>query len=114
MKYIKTFEHKITKKYWLVPTDDRFLKSLEKIKCDSKYIKILLSPRVRDRLAKYKKPFAFIGYNSFDADGLNTGWSWDKYEENILNQWYEERGYKFMGTVNMDYELEIIANKYNI
>ena len=108
MKYIKTYEHEEEGKYWLLPTDDRFYKSLKKIKCDDNYIQILLS-------LKIKEPFIFIGCNiNIPVNKSNNGWGWNKYEGKKYDKWYKGYGYKFMGTVNMDYESEIIANKYNI
>lgn len=122
MKYIRLYEetilepknHKFGNKlyykiYWLLPTDDRFKDSLNKINCNKEYIRDLLtSPVYRENL------FIFIGYDgSTSAINDRVRWGWCAYEGTLKNEFYEEERYKFGGAINIeDYELK--ANKYNL
>ena len=104
MKYLKHFENKTyggyVGKYWLVPTDDRFLSVLKKIKCnDPLYIKYGQSNKER--------PYIYLTYK-YDTEE----WSYMEYEQDSID-WYEDYNYKYMGTVNI-YDGDIEAKKYNL
>ena len=109
MKYIKTFEDNNNGQYWLIPTDDRFEKSLTDLN---------VFPGFKDMCLKnYRIPknyYIFVGY---DKSKPTDKWGWCKYEKNLKSEYYESVNLKYMGTVNIpDYELEmkISAEKYNI
>jgi hypothetical protein len=96
----------LIKRYWLVPTDDRLIKSLKEIKCDSESINRL------DRIFSSKDfNYVFVGYTSHD------NWGWMMFKGKMRNKWYDENGYKFMDAVNIyDGEVESreYVNKYNL
>lgn len=118
MKYIRLFEgfepQKIKFKnkyyykiYWLLPTDDRLEKSLNKIHCDETYMDYVLTRPVYS-------PFTFIGYDgSAYVKYATNRWGWVNYEGTLKCDFYEYDGYEFGGAINIkDYELE--SNKYNL
>ena len=105
MKYIKTFEYDINTNsmYWLVPTDDRFENSLKQIECPDEKIELFLT---NNEIKKYD--YIFIDY-SYD------NWGWNDYHGKMLDEYYENRNYKFMGTINIDYnDIDFAVNKFNL
>jgi len=86
------------KKYYLIPTDDRFYQSLKTIQ----YPKDLI-PRLESLRKEHK--YLFIDY-----DG--EYWEWSKYSDDFVN-FYEIGGYKFMGAINIP-EYELSSKKYNL
>lgn len=101
------------KKYWLIPTDDRFDDSLEKIGCkDDEYI-----PREYVRNIHYIFILEEIGY-LYDKNNKKwfvdyNYWSWNPYIGNLKDDYSEKNGYEFQGIVNIEpYELD--ALKYNL
>ena len=100
---------KYYKIYWLIPTDERLIDSLEKIKCNKKYMSMVLRNPI------YRKfPYIFIGYDgSQPAIHLENRWGWCEYEGELTCDYYETEEYKFGGPINI-HESELIANKYNI
>ena len=111
MKYLKMFEDKLYNEsvYWLLPTDDRFEKSLMKIKCPVNRIILFLNNY------NIKTKYIFVGYNANRViyDVSNWNWGWERYRGYDNCDFYEENNYKFMGTINID-ESELAANKFNI
>ena len=105
MKHIKLFEENFEYRYWLLPTDDRFEKSLKQIGCRNEVIKSFL-----DLEDKENADFIYVAY------GGVYGWECMFFsDENIknYNDYFEKRGYIFMGAINLeDYELDAI--KYNL
>jgi len=116
MRYIKYFESTEKEKtYWLVPTDDRFEKSLLQINCNKKFIFDMLN-NIKNMDDKY----LFIGYNYDENFGSNNSnynrpgvWNWNPYKGKKYDDLYNEQGYKFCGLVNIR-EGELDANKYNL
>ena len=114
MKYIKMFEDNIydSRCYWLLPTDDRFEDSLKQIKCpDFKIEQFLGNKNTR----QYN--YVFVGYNPTKTvdDDVSLCWGWN-YKVNWnknTEDFYEKKGYKFMGNINIsDFEFDV--NKFNI
>jgi len=108
MKNIKQFESYLyeSESYWLLPTDDRFKKSLIQIKCDRDKMKEFLN-NSRIRNMKY----VFICYKPYS---LNE-WGWNPYNGKMTNDSFESDNYQFMGTVNIDLnDVEIAVNKFNL
>lgn len=108
MKYIKLYESFIEnnntdKMYWLLPTDERYEHSLLKINCENSGMLSILKRQA------YNQKYIFIGYNK---KGENR-WGWVNYNDKLTCDFYENKGYKFGGTVNIP-DYEIIANKYNL
>ena len=67
MKYLKTFEDKnVIKKYWLLPTDERFEQSLKDIKCPKSNIKRLLSSFSYYHLDDDEK-YVYISYDNTEV-----------------------------------------------
>jgi hypothetical protein len=103
MKHIKTFENTRYWSYWLLPTDDRFEKSLKSIDCpqDVRERRFLYNHDLRD----YNK-YVFVGRD-------HIGWGWNPYKGEKLDNYYQRCKYKFKGMINIeDYELE--SEKYNL
>lgn len=99
MKYIKKFEEKMNKFYWLIPTDERRKDALDKIGCTNH---TLYTMEVDDK-------YFFIGNN-------NGNWGWTRYNGDIYDsdeKWLIDNGYKYMGTIDInDYELD--QAKFNL
>jgi hypothetical protein len=118
MKYIKLYENRNEKLYWLIPTDDRFEDSLKKIKCAKSYSEGLLKS-VHQYTRKSDDPnfdnkYMFIGYNGKSrVKHSSSKWGWNPYYGKLYDSYYEEEGYKFAGMVNIE-EYELTANKYNL
>ena len=96
MKYIKHYESEIDR-YWLVPTDERLIPSLEKIGADFNLTQ-------NSGIKKYKYVFIGLYMNS---------WVWAVYDGEERNESFERNGNEYAGRVNIpDYEIN--ANKYNL
>ena len=111
MKYLKKYEYYNSDEsddkgsYWLLPTDERFKKSLKQINCAKEFIHAMLT---NDTVSRY----VFIGFNNNNIND-RYNWGWNPYFGTMNDKHYDKIGYKFMGTINIpNYELE--ANKYNI
>lgn len=107
MRYIKTYESTI-KKYWLIPTDDRFEKSMKEIGCDIGQLKSK-SLTGRDLIKEHE--YIFVYYNS------DNDWSWTNYYGELKDEIGEKNNYDFQGTVNIvgnDPEAEKATTKYNL
>ena len=114
MKYLRLFEElniigeEHLKIYWLIPTDERFEDSLNKINCSEHYRKIILSVRDKDT------GYMFVGYDEgFKKSDFCLGWGWNWYEGEVKNAWYEQHDYIFGGIINIP-ECEFVSKKYNI
>jgi hypothetical protein len=98
----KLFENKTyggyVGKYWLVPTDDRFMSALKKIKCND--------PLFTEYDQSNKGEYIYMTYK------YNLGWSYMNYDKFSI-EWYEDYNYKYMGAVNI-YDGELQMNKYNL
>ena len=105
---IKFNNKEYSKIYWLLPNDNRLKKALNKINCNKAYL-----DRVLTRPVYRLKPYLFIGYDGY-GNYEQSRWGWCEYEGTLKHDFYESEGYEFGGAINMDYESEIIANKYNI
>ena len=92
------------KKFWLVPTDERFVPSLKKLKCSKSFINYQ-SNNENIQLTKY----VYVGVgNRVTGDD----WSWSDYSEGGKKA-FIDLNYKYMGTINIeDYEFKI--DKYNL
>ena len=108
MKYLRTFEnYKEGRYYWLLPYDDRFVKSLEQIGCDPDYF------IHNDLIKKHNLKYIFIYYTE---EQLNK-WDWDEYKGKLYTEYGKKFGYEFKGTVNIigdDPQVEINSKKFNI
>ena len=116
MKYIKKFERRKVpenlikvKKYWLLPTDDRFEDSLRQIGyTEGLEENGFLNPK----FISEEHDYVFIVFEKENEEWADD-WGWNPYRGNQLDDWSEKHGYKFCGNVNInDYELD--ANKYNL
>ena len=110
MKYIKLYEEDkwfipdIERKYWLLPTDRRFKKSLKKIDCSPIFIDSILKFR-ESYHKKYNQKYIFIAKN-------DSVWGWMPYGEKNSDEFFNKRDYVFCGNINI--EDEMTAIKYNI
>lgn len=101
---ITKFDKYGNKRYWLVPTDNRFVTSLNKLGCDKSFIEY---QRKNDNIKLHK--YVYVGTGNRVS---NNEWSWAGYSEEGKNA-FENLNYTYMGTINMeDYELNI--DKYNL
>ena len=86
--------------YWLIPTDDRFEKSLLEINCPGWDISFIF---LKNKDFFQEKNYIFV----------SSSWGWTPYKGILRCKGYEKMGYKFMGAINIpDYEFD--AKKYNI
>lgn len=114
MKYIRIFEkfdknNDKTSKYWLIPTDERFQKSLEDINCtDINYY--LLNNQIP------RNYYVFAAVTTiYTNSGDHESWGWNEFDGDPKNWFYDEYKYKFMGMVNIEnLEMEIDIKRYNI
>jgi len=104
MKYIKKFESNEENGYWIVPTDDRFEKSLIDLDVPSLDYYIY-----NERIPK--NDYIYVVHN--DNKNMNK-WGWDLYDGgNVIDDFLESKGLEFKGTINIaDYELD--AQRYNL
>lgn len=114
MKYIKKFETQLynQKKYWLVPTDKRFEKSLKDLNCPKdridNYMRFVLPRALEDSI--HSNNYIFIIYHP-DYESLMR-WGWDYYDK-LPDEYYSTNKFEFGGTVNIE-QFELDANKFNI
>jgi len=110
MKHLKTYENEKNEGcYWLVPTDDRFKKSLIEIGCPrNKMYDYLNNPG-------YKiKKYIFIACYNIDNKDDKKEWGWNEFSGELGDHIYDDvLRLPFGGIVNIeDYELD--AMKYNL
>jgi len=104
MKHLKIYENNDGKKYWLMPTDERFLDSLDKISCNDPDF-------FGGSSHEFKYIFAIYLPESYSN---NIGeWGWERYRGELTCEWAEERNYEFQGIINIK-EGELEADKYNL
>ena len=109
MKYIKLYESKKIKDkeksyYWILPSDERFFPSLEKIKCPKKAQKEFRQDMQYIDMQK----FVIVYYSAIED--INP---WRLASYSLLDLFEESEDYIFGGYINIeDYEIE--ANKYNL
>jgi len=112
MKYIKLFETNLYDKrfYWLIPTDDRFEKSLREIGCSDGTIE-----QFENTLNLFEKPYFFIGYSPNGLFGHSDieQWDWDEFQNNMTDADFEKHGYTFKGAINIE-QIELDTLKFNI
>lgn len=95
-------------KYWLVPTDERFVPSLKELGCSKAFIDY---QRKNENIQLTKYVYVGIG-NRVSTDD----WSWSP--DDIGK--YEFRNYTYMGTINLTkeekFELDLIESrkKFNL
>ena len=102
MKHIKLYEDRWSddyKKYWLLPTDRRFKKSLRQIGCNQNYIDIVSKMKNR-----HDQKYIYISND-------NEDWGWMPYNKRSI-EWFEKRDYIFSGNINI--ELDTKIDKYNL
>ena len=123
IKSFKIFESLKGKKYWLVPTDDRFLDFFKSVGIkDTDFIENMKSYLDRANFNNTGKPYVFIAYDE-DDDSL----SWMAYKGVIPNSHYEIQKHIFSGAYGIteeedeeiynkvqEYELKKNMNKYNL
>jgi hypothetical protein len=97
MKYLRTFEGTKNYGYWLIPTDERYNKSLDDIGC---------APRFK------KYDYAHIGLYIYMVNTPDTSWGWMNYNDYSREYLSKERC-EYKGMVNITEE-EIDQNKYNL
>lgn len=116
MKYIKSYEKakakhsNISKMYWALPTDERYLESLRKINVSESLIVFFLNHN--------QNKYIYISYDSTDIQP----WSWMPlfYQEKEGSDWYDSNDYKFYGYINMtedeieEFEMKKKIVKYNL
>ena len=111
MKYIKEYESsEYNGKYWLLPTDSRFAKSLKDIQCALLDKKNFLK---NNNIHKYS--YVFIIYENDNALLMN-GWGWNPYKGKITDDYSENKKLEFCGLINMnvDQDMELISQKISI
>ena len=105
MKYLKYNEYHSNRKfYWLLPTDNRFRKSLKAIGCPE--VNILYF--IKNEQIK-KDYYVFILLDNTNA----KVWGWNQYKGEPRDDYSEKHNYNFKGLVNIE-EYELAANKYNL
>lgn len=110
MKYIKSYEQQNIqpqpKSYWMLPTDERFLKSLKEIGCtnDALYELSFKLNYIKNH-HNINNKYIFISYNNYPI-----GWAWMPFDR---KDFFEDANYKYMGAVNIP-EYELSTLKYNI
>lgn len=108
MKHLKDFENK--NKFWIVPTDERFIKSLKDIGCSKKFIEYQSK---NENI--FKQKYVFISYESYDEFDSHNGWGWSTGAENLNNPKLSiySNTHRYMGMVNIE-DYEFISDKYNL
>jgi hypothetical protein len=110
MKHIKTFENTRYGSYWLLPTDDRFEKSLKSINCPKD---VMESRFLYNHDLRYYNKYVFIGRDNISWGWNPYKWGWKPYKGEKSDDYYQRFKYKFKGMINIeDYELE--SEKYNL
>ena len=106
MKHIKQYEgisDFTDKKFWILPTDERFAGAMNKIGADNTIYKFAI-----DSIRKMKHNYLIIYYNDF----FNTKWNYIGSNINTI-KFLEDEGYKNMGYIDIpQYELDMV--KYNL
>lgn len=125
MKYIKKYEKVGKRKFWLLPTDDRFEKALNIINCAPSKKDDFLADRSQN-MRRYK--YIYISYDS-DEKSISRQWGWMPYyrhdhdnNDQLIDskQWFIDDGYKdfdYIGLTNAEIEeIEIkkTQDKYNL
>ena len=118
MKYIKTYESsEYNGKYWLLPTDNRFAKSLKDIHCKEK-LRFIRNSQI------FKRPYVFLIY---EKRSYYCSWSWNPYYGEIFDKYCIDNNIEFCGLINMnidqdtgpinqlnEYELNTKSKNYNL
>lgn len=124
MKYIKKYEEidDGMKFYWLLPTDEKFENSLQKIGCKEPYLSNFLGIHKWEYENGTKYIFIGVNLNEPEIDkskykGMSDRWGWNPYRDetktSITNEWYEKNNYKFNGLVDIE-PYEFSMKKYNL
>lgn len=113
MKYIKLYENqkKYEGEYWIIPIDDRFKSSLEKINVPERIHEWLYLNN--KNIYNNSKYFIFVGYSYREEI---DPWGWIPFEFN-MNNYFDEENYIFLGFINTSQEevdFYINAEKYNL
>lgn len=105
MIHIKTFENKITLgKYWLVPTDKRFIPSLKELGCDKNFINYQSK---NENI--FRNKYVYIGFgNNYPYDS----WTWSSGTDEGKSA-FEKENYRYIGSINID-PWEFDQDKYNL
>ena len=91
--------------YWLIPTDNRLLKSMRDIRVDSLMILNVMKISSYINIAYGGYIYISVHDNIWDYASTNN-----KYDGNDV---YKQLGYHYMGRVNIN-DMEINIKKYNI
>ena len=107
--YVVYYHYGNNKKYWLLPTDDRFESSLEQIGC----------PRdeIEDFLENSRLRLTAVVFIGFRVEHDRDCWGWNEYRGSNSCTDYDYSDYIFKGLVNMEEgepELLSTTNKYNL
>jgi len=109
MKHIKTYEQNSDEvsKYWLIPTDDRASKALDKIGITDK--KRMMNSIKQNRIFR---DYIFVGYFGHPNGGY-FGHRIPMDGNFLHSKEYDKDGYINMGAVDIpDYEIDV--KKYNL
>ena len=120
MKYIKKYESsKYNGKYWLLPTDSRFAKSLKDVHCKEK-LQFIKNSQI------FKRPYVFLIETKPNL-GVMSGWGWNPYYGKIFDEHCIDNNIEFCGLINMnidddpgpmsqlnEYELNAKSKNYNL
>lgn len=111
MKHLKTFEDNqfkdeyIPNKYWLIPTDHRYLFALKKLEMSEYFLNNFLENKNIPR-----NSYIFVcNYIWFNKEQ----WTWNKYNNEEHDSFFEEKGNIYMGRIDISDE-EIASIKYNL
>lgn len=121
MKYIKKYESsEYNGKYWLLPTDNRFAKSLKDIHCKEK-LRFIKNSQI------FKRPYVFLIYEKKSNRAITDSWGWNPYYGKIFDEHCINNNIEFCGLINMnidddpnpiyqlnEYELNTKLKNYNL
>lgn len=116
MKHLKTYENnENVKKYWILPTDDRFEQALITIQCPPNMIRNFMN---NDFIFADKYKYTFICFDPSNTNiKQNNGWGWDHYTGKKRDEYFDENGFIFNGMINIandDPKLDKVISKYNL
>lgn len=122
MKYLRTYDNlNYGQKFWLLPTDERYFDSIDKIGCPRSFADVIRQTLFSEYKSRNNINYVYISFNINNIDGMRGGYGWMPFRDDFnLNNFYKENGYKFMGMVNINDNEEFVIknshkfNKYNL